>query len=1354
MVELRNAPAVNKKLFTRRYLDKHLPNSEVWQKEVEKAESAWNELKKIYEEQKDELPNRRDNEEGLRDKFISEILERVLNFKYEKEQPTPDASIPDYGLFESDEDRRDALDKRGKEDFYKNAIAILEAKAWEKKLEMKKAGGGIKYDENNPVVQIMEYLFHSKPKWGILTNGRRWRLYHQEASSNRDTYYEVDLVDLLENNNFDEFRYFYFLFRKEAYTGREGRKYIDRVRTKSNRYAKEIGDDLKENVYQALLWLSKGMVDVGTNDLDPREDSKKIHDESLIFLYRLLFLFYVDSRDIMEDPAKQGHSKLSFPKLVDDILDDIESKDVEKYSVTYWNKLKEIFSMVNKGSEYMGIPKEDLFIPPYNGKLFSSEEHEFLEENKIRDQYIAKVIKFLAQRKSGEQVDYADLSVRHLGEIYEGLLEYELHVAPERMVVEDGKWKNLDEASTSFKDVSDDEKAKQGEFYLKTEDNERRATGSYYTPENIVRSIVESTVEKKIKDLVDEDVPDEENRQAILTIDVLDPAMGSGHFLVEAIDKISSYLIKYSEEKTLNEVKREVARKCVYGVDLNPLATELAKVSIWLNTISEEKPLSFLDHHLKTGDSLIGADIYKIDDHPEEDSKNRKNSKEDKKNNEERQATLGEKFGDDNAGVVRANVKEMLKKFREIQKKKERSPDDIKEQEEIYKEFLNFPFRKRFEIIADVYTSYYFGNDYNLDDYNRLLQAMKLSEEKDENDPEWEDLVNEDWVKEARNEISKDAGFFHWKLEFPEVFFDVEEGKEKGNSGFDVVIGNPPYIDSEHMVENMPIKREYISENYDYASGNWDIYCVFLELGIENLREGGDMGYIIPNKILAAEYAEKSRENLSNLQVEEIVDYSRLDVFDVDVYPIILTLNNRLPNDPLTAVRMHEKDGALQEKFEHKIEYSNIKKLGHSSWTPLLSESFEIFKKIAGLETQDVDLEVSGGATVSEAYEIKEILNDSSKENVNPKGFKLVNTGTIEPWHTKWGLKPTTYIKDEYLEPYVEKSDLREISEKRVEQAEESKIVLGGMGKQIKCLVDDGEILAAKSTSLITSNKYNLYNLAGLLNSKVSSFVLLSLYQDLGLSGGYITIGPPQIREILGRTVNEKLQELDSKSIKKYGNKIREKSIKRLRISTDIQDYLVNYSKSKTLGDIYRPVEGVSETILAETQSKREKLRLGEVEFDDNKNELIMKVSVRFKPENKEKHSDLDSNGYKETQLIPAMKFSDERKELIKSFVPWVFESEEGDFKKDTGKTISPIDRLKAITLPKLTDVQDDLNRYLEEKKKAEELEGEIKEMDHQIDAIVFDLYDLTKEEVETVLDSLDTPEDEKKDIMEKFREI
>src|SRR5437660_3329245 len=184
-------------------------------------------------------------------------------------------------------------------------------------------------------------------------------------------------------------------------------------------------------------------------------------------------------------------------------------------------------------------------------------------------------------------IDFRDLSVRNLGTIYEGVLEYHL----ETIQAKDG-W-TID---------------------LLNDKGERKATGSYYTPDFIVKYIVDQTVGPVLQRVVAQAASDKSNVEALLTIKVLDPSMGSGHFLVEATEYIARFLVELNvqpegvmKEGELAYWKRRVVQSCIYGVDLNPLAVELAKLSLWLSTVAKDRPLSFLDHHLRTGNALIGA---------------------------------------------------------------------------------------------------------------------------------------------------------------------------------------------------------------------------------------------------------------------------------------------------------------------------------------------------------------------------------------------------------------------------------------------------------------------------------------------------------------------------------------------------------------------------------------------------------------------------------------------------------------------------------------------------------------------------------------------------------------------------
>jgi len=1315
MVQLSLAPARNEKLFSRNYLEDRLPKSEEWAESEEEAKDAWKKLKRIYSEEKDDLPERKNDEEGLRHKFISPILEQVLDYSIEKEKTAFGQSSPDYALYENNEKRSNAL---GSEDEYSNAVGLLEAKAWEKKLEMKKKGGGQLYDRLNPTVQVMEYLYNSEPRWAILTNGKRWRLYNQEASSKMDTYYEVDIITILENDDFKQFKYFYLLFRKQALTGGKGDAFVDKVREESNKYARDVGEDLEDNLYQALLWLTKGISSVNNNDIDPEEELDKLQNESLIFLYRLVFLFYVDSREIMPDPAEQGEDLYSFPSLVDEVLDDIDNGEVSEVQTSYFNKLQEIFKMVKKGSEAQGIDREKLFVPAYNGKLFSSEEHKFLKENTIRDEYIAKVIELLARDDDERRIDYSDLSVRHLGGIYEGLLEYELNYASEPKVLEEGKYKKLSDLDKDREDFDEDDVVDE-ELYLATDDEERKATGSYYTPDYIVEYIVENTVGPKVEERIEEAKEEADNKherdqlvqEKVLDLNILDPAMGSGHFLVEVIDHIASEILEYTE-KDIQGVKRDVARRCIYGVDINNMATELAKVSIWLNTISSEKPLSFLDHRIKTGNSLIGADIHEIDRHPEEDE------------DSERQVTIGEEFGEENAGVVRANVQEMLEKFKEIQEKDEESPEDIKEQEKLYDEFLDFSFRKRFDVLADVYTSHYFDNDYKVDDYNRLLQAFKLDEQKEEcEDEEWNQVVKEDWVQKAtdslnnsheEDNISKQKGFFHWKLEFPEVFFDIEEGTEKQDSGFDAVVGNPPYVKWSEFKDDLDLLKsgEYRELNYKCRPNHGDaqpnIHLFFQQLSYDLLDESCTLSFILPQ-----EWTERPK-------AKDFRDFYLKNCKNKVIY--------------------------FNENF--RVFKSSRETIGTNS---LIIES----EKIPSAQNRDLRAQFINS---EDTESVKSALDDLDNSPFVETHSRNVNNLLGEKW-----------VFDEVLD------DLISIEKQSDHRLREGKYEIGGGFQPPTDLMDYFTITEDQYRKL--SDKDKKYAFPVVKSSKR----LQRYYKDS--SGEYWII----LNEF--ESFDDVKSSLDSiyKHIENHRDELlddKEEWWKFPRIR--------NFDIIKDLNSkLMTPRTGNSNSFCLDKENTVFKGTNAFVSHEDTENNLKLIAYLnsalltawysyrgsdyhginRYEPGKVKKMPVLEPDRLPEDLEKKAHKVisaKDGVQEEKRGFLEWVesewnvevddlslkthmreyWEYDFDEFMRIAKKNKSQIDgNVKSREFREL--MKDEWENSM---LTLEPLMNKIGELEKEIDAIVFDLYDLTEEEVETILDSLDTPEDEKASILEKYR--
>lgn len=249
-------------------------------------------------------------------------------------------------------------------------------------------------------------------------------------------------------------------------------------------------------------------------------------------------------------------------------------------------------------------------------------------------------------------IDYHDLSVRHLGTLYEGLLEYKLNlVSTEPVVVRDNKGKRQYIPQSAAGDIRRSETIlERGEVYFADDKGERKASGSYYTPEDVVQYIVSNTIQPKLQErrtALEAELeqvrrerevaatPDERARveryadgqikacveHEILRLRILDPAMGSGHFLVAAGQMVTDFILETfdltawpNEEISTDplEWKRRVVERCLYGVDKNPLAQELAKLSLWIASASRGKPLTFLDHHLRIGNSLLGTPLNRL----------------------------------------------------------------------------------------------------------------------------------------------------------------------------------------------------------------------------------------------------------------------------------------------------------------------------------------------------------------------------------------------------------------------------------------------------------------------------------------------------------------------------------------------------------------------------------------------------------------------------------------------------------------------------------------------------------------------------------------------------------------------
>ena len=313
--------------------------------------------------------------------------------------------------------------------------------------------------------------------------------------------------------------------------------------------------------------------------------------------------------------------------------------------------------------------------------------------------------------------------------------------------------------------------------------------------------------------------------------------------------------------------------------------------------------------------------------------------------------------------------------------------------------------------------------------------------------------------------------------------------------GFDIVIANPPYIDSETMERNMPAQRLLYKSLYCTAKGNWDMYIIFYELGMRLTTNSGILAYITPNKWLSIKYGETMRDTYYN-RMFAICDCQKIKVFEAGNEPIICFFKQ--DETPRLLISRYN------ENYIHEIINDVAKQdISANNLGLVISEHIELLLKIQSnrfLVSQFIDVE--NPFSTSEAYELIPIISDGNT-NLQEK-YKLINTGTIDPYVNLWGCQLTAYLKNKYLYPTIDRTAFAKLFPKRLRQAESPKIVISGM-RYFECFYDEfGDYIAGKSTIILLNAKNkNVYKvLLAILNSKLISFYIKQSFSTLGIGGG------------------------------------------------------------------------------------------------------------------------------------------------------------------------------------------------------------------------------------------------------------
>ena len=618
--------------------------------------------------------------------------------------------------------------------------------------------------------------------WGMVSNGHLLRLLRKNVSLTRQAYIEFDLEAMMKGEVYADFVLFWLLCHQSRL---ETEKPEDCRLEKWLRLSHETGiralDKLRDGVQQAIEILGTGFLKHPLNRIlhdklrDGKLDTQDYYRQVLRLVYRLIIVFVAEDRQVLFHPQASEHA---IGRYKDYYSTARLRRLAERRIGTQHSDLYQSLTLVMRllGSEE-GCLNLGLFA--LNGFLFSDAAMPDLANCQLTNQDLLEAIRALAFiRENNMQlpVDYLHLGSEELGSVYESLLE----LVP---IVTIGKDATVGEGTFTLQTVSG---------------NERKTTGSYYTPTSLIDCLLDSALEPVLQEACNKADPE----KAILDLKVCDPACGSGHFLVAAAYRIAKRLasIRSGDIEPPAEVWREALRDvvghCIYGVDINPMSVELCKVRLWLEAIDPGKPLSFLDSHILEGNSLLGATPALLEQGiPDSalepiEGDDRKICSEYKKKNKE-QRTTGQLSLFDPTGSPWENLGNLATSMMKMDQIRDDTVKNYHRKQAYYEQFVHSTDYLFGQLLADAWCAAFVWKKNEEFAYPITHEIFR----KIERNPY--DLVL--WMKEEIIRLRKQYKFFHWHLEFPSVFRVPTNDEEPENEqtgwcgGFDVVLSNPPW---------------------------------------------------------------------------------------------------------------------------------------------------------------------------------------------------------------------------------------------------------------------------------------------------------------------------------------------------------------------------------------------------------------------------------------------------------------------------------------------------------------------------------------------------------------------------------
>ena len=768
--------------------------------------------------------------------------------------------------------------------------------------------------------------------WGMATNGLTWRILRDNESITRPGYIEIDLARIFRDDLYSDFSAFWLIAHRSRFPQEDAAGsdcVLERWRQIGRKQGVTAREDLRDGVQKALFHFGRGFLENPANkalvdrlnaDGADRLTKEEFFRQLLRLVYRLIFVMTAEDREILHPDAASDAARAAYANGYTTRRLRERSRNTIAWDRHHdaYEGMKVIFRALRQGQPKLALSAL--------GGLFAADQTPDLDGAQLTNRRFLRALYNLAWlRRDGalSRINWRDMETEEFGSVYESLLE----LTP---VISDGG------RSFSFLGEADEDEKSLGGVPSPAAPrrggaggNQRRITGSYYTPDTLVQLLLDQTLDPVIQRTVAGTPNDPE---ILLKLKVLDPACGSGHFLLGAARRIARKLadLRHSGSPSMQQYRhalRDVALHCIHGVDRNPMAIELCKAAIWIETVEPGKPLTFIDSKIRCGDALVGVSNFSLIGDGVPDSAYAPQESDDAAaaNHYRRLNWVQRDDGKAQHGQGRFPFMGQPADLVAAAKKIETMPEeDVDQVDAKYRSFRNFRegngwvFRKS---ACDLWTAAFFAPKTRVPPSQGLYDVPLT----DHIWLAWSGSALPDPLMKNAESIAEENRFFHWPLEFADVIFE--------HGGFDVVLGNPPWETMSPDVKEFfapydpevrfmgpeeqkacveELKKDagvrvawesyclhlYMTANFlknsgrfsffakgNLGKGDFNIYRMFVELALDLARKGGRAGQLVPENLYNGANAAAIRARMfKQMRLHSIIGFENTGRvwFDID----------------------------------------------------------------------------------------------------------------------------------------------------------------------------------------------------------------------------------------------------------------------------------------------------------------------------------------------------------------------------------------------------------------------------------------------------------------------------------------